>query len=362
MVGNTRRRSHARPTTRARRVSEAPVSRRSVPIRRLLLVALAVVMGAGLLGGVLIWQRANTFNERVSFAPGLSATLLGPLRSDEPVNIAMFGYSDDSRQGAYLSDSINILSIDPVTDTTSLIPIPRDLWVQGAPEMPAGKINEAFRSGYLAADIRRAGDLASGVLAHVTGLEIHGWMAIDFDGFSAVVDAIGGVTIQNPRAFRYSWYPAQVERGRYPNRFERGTLDLGGTEALAYVRARYADSAAESGDFARSVRQQRVISAIRAELSGMRFIPNALAVMEAAEETLRTDLSVVDLLLLSGHLDIDRRVELGEGEILYATRNSHGQYILAVLGQQDAADYRPLHRHIESGLQQPLPTDAPEDE
>ena len=301
----------------------------------------------------LLWLRLAAFNDRVSSAPAASAALWGPLGGSERVNVAFFGYSGETHDGTYLSDSINVLSIDPATETTTLIAIPRDLWVEGVPEMPGnGKINEAFAAGYQAGGIDQAGETATSVLSRVTGLRIDHWMALDFNGFRHLVDAVGGVTVDNPTEFSWTQDESSFDAQRWQGTFPAGEITLDGDDALMYVRARYTSVQAESSDFARSARQQRVLAALRQKLGdgGLGSIGPGLRMMDALDDWLRTDLSALDLALLSRHLDADRRIELREGEIVVATTNTMGQYILVVVGGAGPWDYTPLHGYIHEQL------------
>lgn len=310
------------------------------------IMLLVVTVGAG---GLLI-SRAVAFNSAVSTESPLSIRLFGPF-SDERVNVLLLGYSDESREGAFLSDSMNVLSIDKATDTTTMIPIPRDLWVEGLPEVPQNmKINEAFRIGYYAEGLEYGAHLAVSAVSHVTGLTIHGWMTLDFQGFQAMVDAIGGVTVENPTAFSYTWDEASWQAGQYQGTFEAGTLQLDGERALDYARNRYTSVTEESSDFARLVRQQRVLEAIKAEVSGWQTLPKGLAIADGLEGHLHTNLPVIDLAVLSGKLGVDRRVELPEGVIVQASTNTIGQYILVVIGQATTTDYSPLHDYLREAL------------
>ena len=149
-------------------------------------------------------------------------------------------------------------------------------------------------------------------------------MAIDFAGFREVVNAVGGVTLFNPKAFSYTTNEAKYLAGVFDaGTFAAGTLRLNGQQALMYARARYTSVPAEASDFARSVRQQRVLGALRVKVgaSGLGALGPALAMMDALKGRLHTDLSAIDLFLLSSHLGADRRIELKEGVILEAARN-----------------------------------------
>lgn len=378
MTRASRTKDQARPTARARRLraaadeTEGPgwdlsswtetgvaAPHRRRPVGRVLLIAVVLLLAIVLVGGVLLWQRVAAFNETVSSAPAASSVLFGPLGGDDRVNIALFGYGGpEHRSGNYLADSIQILSIDPQNDTTTIIPIPRDFWVEGLPQLPDnGKINAAFATGYAAGGIDEAGELTTEILSEVTGLEIEHWMAMDFSGFVAMVDAVGGVTVKNPRAFRYTWNEQSFHAGHFrAGSFKRGELHLDGQQALAYARARYTSVPREASDFARSVRQQRVLGALRKEVGpgGLGSIGPGLTLMDALAGRMRTDLSAVDLFLLSSHLDPDRRIELKEGVILEATSNTIGQYILIVKGQGSPTDYEPLRQWLARQLARPV--------
>ncbi len=380
-----RRPSHATESPRARRIREAtereqmlrargidPLSpprrsRASAPRprrwRRNLLLLLVIVLLSGCTGGWLLWQRVATFNDEVSSAGSLSSSLLFPLMGSERVNVVIYGYGGPGHTGGiYLADSINILSIDPKTDTTTTIPIPRDLWIEGLPEIPENaRINEAFADGFVRGGPYEAATSATAVLSTVTGLTIEHWIALDFTGFKAMVDSVGGVTVDNPIAFAYTWNENHYFAGNWDGgSFESGPIFLDGTHALDYSRTRYTSVQVESSDFARSIRQQRVLTAIRGRLGGgLGALGPGLAIMDALHGEMATDVSAIDLYLLSGHLGADRRIELSEGVILEATTNSIGQYILVVIGRSSGSDYAPLQAFIQRELARPLESPSP---
>jgi LCP family protein required for cell wall assembly len=337
----------------------------SVPLRRVLGAGLLLAIAGILVAGVLLWQRAEAFNASVSSAPSLSSALLGPLAGSEPIHVAFLGYAGrEGHGGQHLADSLNILSIDPSTDTTTIIAVPRDLWVEGMPDLfpENAKVNEGFSVGWDAGGIHQAGRTQADVLAHVTGLPIDHWIALDFDGLAAVVDAVGGITVDNPRAFAYTVNENEFHAGLFPDgEFGAGPIILTGAQALDYARARYTSDPAEAGDFARSIRQQRVLAALRTKLGdGLPgSIGPGLALMDALSTHLATDLSVIDLALLSGYLSPDRRVEMAEGVILQATTTTDGRYVLVVIGRANGADYTPLHEFLATRLAEPIPTPVP---
>jgi LCP family protein required for cell wall assembly len=324
--------------------------------RRLALVTMLLAL-ALVVASILLVQRAVTFNEAISTESAFSSKLWGALGSSDRVNVLLVGHSPEGRGGAFLADSLTILSIDPLTDETTSISIPRDLWIEGNGAMPGnGKVNEAFAIGYRDAGFPTAGDLATKVVSDVTGLRIDGWLSLDFEGFEAMVTAIGGITLQNPRTFRWALGPEQYAQGEWAGTFPAGDIALNGHDALQYARVRYTDVPAESSDFARAERQQLILAAIRKKVSlDLAGIPRGLALLDALTGRLHSNLSVVDLTLLSGHLTPDHRVRLVEDEILQATRNSVGSYVLVVIGRSSPSDYAPLQAYIADQLAAPGP-------
>jgi polyisoprenyl-teichoic acid--peptidoglycan teichoic acid transferase len=349
----SQRRDRRRQATPPRRARARPARRPGSFLRTvrnvLLLALLAVVVGVVLLG-----MRAASFNATVSSATFPSAALLVPINGSERVNVLMVGYGGAGHNGAFLADSIQILSIDPETDTTTTIPIPRDLWVEGVASFPQnGKVNEVFSVAVASEDLDAAGALMADVLSEVTGLEIEHWLSIDFTGFREMVDAVGGVTIDNPVAFKYTHNAEQHRAGKWrAGRFKAGEIHLDGERALAYARARYTSAVSESTDFARSVRQATIMGALRGQVGdgGIGAILPGLGLMDAMEGRVRTDLSVIDLYLLSSHLSSDERVELREGPVLTATTNTDGQYILIPTGWTGPGDYALLQAYLSTEL------------
>ncbi len=360
---NRRRQATFRPPPRQRQ--RAPRRRGSFlrTIRTVLFLALVLV----LVGGVLLGMRAAAFNASVTDTPFVSTSLLGPLNGSDRVNVMMVGYGGGDHDGAYLADSIQVLSIDPTTDTTTTVPLPRDLWIEGVPVFSQnGKLNETFSIGHLRnGSIDDGAGLLGEVVSTVTGLQVDHWITIDFQGFQEMVDAVGGVTVDNPTPFCWTTIEEFHLAGRWEmGCFETGLIQLDGESALEYARARYTSDLSESTDFARSVRQARIIAALRGTIGegGIGSLVPGLRLMDAMEGRVRTDLSVIDLFLLSSHLSSDRRLELSEGPVLTATTNTIGQYILIPTGWTGPGDYATIRAYLETELAQPVSppaSDAP---
>jgi LCP family protein required for cell wall assembly len=144
------------------------------------------------------------------------------------------------------SDTIVIVHIPADRSTLSVMSIPRDSWLE-IPGYGEAKINAALAYGGVPLAVQAVEGLIGARIDHVA--------LVDFAGFQAVTDALGGVTLDNPIAF-----DSYHLKGRS---FPAGTQHLDGTEALAFARERYAFA---DGDFHRVRNQQLVIGAL---LSGL---------------------------------------------------------------------------------------------
>lgn len=149
------------------------------------------------------------------------------------------------------TDVLLIARVDLAAGTVRAMSIPRDLYVV-IPGIGRDKITTAYDYG-IKADPDR--DWRSGIESTVAtvernfGLEIDGAAVTDFAGFPALVDAVGGITVDNP----YTIYEPGSEAVMFPE----GELELDGESALEFTRVRHQD-----GDDGRVMRQQLVLMAL----------------------------------------------------------------------------------------------------
>jgi polyisoprenyl-teichoic acid--peptidoglycan teichoic acid transferase len=266
-------------------------------------------------------------------------------------SVLILGYGGQGHEGAYLTDSLLLLHLG--SGGTAQISIPRDLWVQIPPDSGQyAKINSAYAYGRgEAGDPAAGGRLATHKVEQVTGLATDQWVTIDFRGFRALVDALGGVEIEVEHAFT-SDYPANDDPTIDPSwttvSFAAGKQRMDGETAIRYARARYADTAVEQGDFARSQRQQRLMAAINAKLRSPLHWWRAFAIMNALQPALKTNLAPIDLLTLFLRADTGNsaRIRLDEGNVLENATSGDGQAIL----QPRGGDYDLISQYIRQEL------------
>jgi LCP family protein required for cell wall assembly len=205
------------------------------------------------------------------------------------INILLLGIDSAQNRNEALTDTQMVISIDPVTGAVAMISIPRDIANFEMPdgEIYHGKINSLMTYARLHPKEFPAGPLATVIseLSYLLGAPIHYYAAADLEGFSRMIDLVGGVTVDNPRAIndpRYAWL-GSPDHGFF---LSAGVHTLDGIHALAYVRSR---QGLGDSDFTRARRQQQVLIALRDKLIKPEMITKIPAILDAAADSLSTN-------------------------------------------------------------------------
>ncbi|MGN6564266.1 MAG: LCP family protein [Thermomicrobiales bacterium] len=320
--------------------------RRRFPYVRVLLLVLLVAI-------VAVVVRLLVFMAAVSTVPLWSAHFW-PFAGGREANVLVLGYGGQGHDGAYLTDSLVLLHSDLPSAKTAEISIPRDLWVQVPPDSGRyAKINSAYAYGRASAndDPAAGGQLATLKVGQVTGLPVDRWATIDFQGFRALVDALGGVDVNVERSFT-AQYPANDDPAIDPSwitvSFTAGRQHMNGETAIRYARARYAEQPEEASDFARSQRQQRLVAAIAAKVKRPTSWWRVFGVLNALQPALRTNLSPADLavLFLRANIGGANHIALTTDNVLAGDTSADGQAILIPRNNDYGAIIRYIHDQL----------------
>jgi LCP family protein required for cell wall assembly len=205
---------------------------------------------------------------------------------NERVTILIMGldYRDwEKGEGPPRTDTMMLLTVDPITKTAGMLSIPRDLWVE-IPGFEHNRINTAY---FLGESERLPGGgpaLAMKTVENFIGVPVQYYAVIEFSAFERLIDEIGGVDVLVKQPVKIS------PIGRTSQWLEAKPYHLDGAEALAYARARKT----EGGDFDRAERQQQVALAIRDRVMGFDMIPKLVAkapiLYEEVKAGIRTNL------------------------------------------------------------------------
>lgn len=200
------------------------------------------------------------------------------------------------------SDTMIVASFDPRTNSASLLSIPRDLWAV-IPTLDGGttqhKINVAHFYGqlwhYPDGKNRDGGpELAMRTVEYNLGIPIHYYARVDFKGFEKVIDLVGGIEVDVPRAIVDPAYPLENDMGVTTIRFAAGRQHMDGKTALRYARTRNADN-----DFGRAARQRQVLLALRDKMLRLDLIPKLPELWSTVREAVDTDIPLDKLLVLA---------------------------------------------------------------
>ncbi len=224
--------------------------------------------------------------------PSISAEPSASPSSGPPrITILLLGIDSGVGRSTALTDTMIVASLDPVTDTVSMVSIPRDMVDVPLPDGRrfSQKINslDAFArlhpkqfpgSNGTGHDVLMA---ALGTLLHI---KIDYYAAVNLQGFADVVNRLGGVTVNVAHGFCDPTY----DMYGFPNGFSitAGRHHLNGYQALAYARVRKASG---ESDFTRAARQQELLNGLRDQIVKGGFVNDPIGLLRAVGQTLSTN-------------------------------------------------------------------------
>ena len=245
-------------------------------------LAVAIILITTFILGYL-WLKTKESEMRVSgVEESLDSTGAG-----EPITTLVMGVDKGSVPGeedSVRADIIMLVSVDPDSDRSAVISIPRDTRCMIPGQSDFSKINAAYALG--------GAELMIETVREFTGLDINHFVVIDFEGFKHIVDAIGGV-------------PMHVEvaiHDKYAGEVPAGDVVLSGEQALALVRARHDINAVPAGDLDRVRNQREFLQAMLSTISRQRNPFKVKRLVDVAAENIKTDLTFTEMLSLGREL------------------------------------------------------------
>jgi len=308
-----------------------------------LLVLIAVLL---IIGGALAWKtgsvfdkissNGNIFGSLTRVIPGVNNDLKG--EKEGRINILLLGMrGEELTGGGLLADTIMVASLSPVDKKVSLFSIPRDLYVQNPGTDARSKINAVYAYGE---EKRKGGGMEDmkTVVSEIVGQPIGYALAINFKGFTDLVNAIGGVEVELKQPFEENMqfneervcdsYTFTKSTGKFENKTVKyfseisrtyktriiasyplctnpnvecggdfklpaGKQTLNGDQALCYARSRKTSS-----DFERAKRQQIVIQKIKEKALSMGTLTDfgkINGIIDSLGNNVRTDLQAWEM-------------------------------------------------------------------
>ena len=233
--------------------------------------------------------------------PGTTPTMVQLLELPQPwdgkarVTLLVLGidYRDwEAGAGSPRSDSMMLVTIDPITMQAGMISIPRDLWVE-IPGFNFNRINTAYMFGEAYRLPGGGPDLAIKTVEGLLGVPIQYFAVIDFQTFERMIDELGGVDVEVKQRIMISAI------GGHQRWLEPGLHHLDGPDTLAYARVRKG----AGDDFGRADRQQQVLLAVLERVVSLDMLPilisRAPALYQELSSGVRTNLSLEQMISLA---------------------------------------------------------------
>ena len=273
---------------------------RKIRLKRAALTLLAVFLAGALFLGIKFYITERNLFRGGGGAPALASDIdINKLKGegDGRINILVLGIGGPGHEGADLTDTIMIASIDPINNQVALLSLPRDLWIK-IPGNGSQKVNAAFAYGKEGSKSKNLIDqqrdglaLLDKALTPVIGIPIHYHAVINFKAFSQTVDVVGGVSFNVPETL-YDPTIAWENKGN-PLIAQKGTQTFNGQRALLYAKSRET-----STDFARSERQRQLMVALKDKILSAGTFSNPLKIsslLSSFGDNIYTDFSLNDI-------------------------------------------------------------------
>ena len=300
-----------------------------------------------------------------------------PLKEDENgrSNILVFATSEDDpheHEGASLTDSIMIVSVDQDKKVAAITSVPRDLWVEydeGCDVGYEGKINAVFQC---ATGEDTKGNAAEGAQAlrkkvgEIYGLDIQYSVQVGYAAVQQAVDAVGGVDVKiessDPRGILDRNFDWECNYKCYFVKYPNGTAHLDGKHALMLARARndqtgYPAYGLSRGNFDREINQQKILVALRNKASNAGTLANPVAatkLIDSLGDNIRTNFvaaeikTLIDIAKDTSDKKIDRFSLVDQDPAILTTGNVGGQSVVRPVA--GIMDYSEIQAFIQKRL------------
>lgn len=258
--------------------------------KKIVLMSLAIIvltLGAGFAYGISL---LNFSTDAISktFRQLDGEEEITPIDATEPLTILLMGVDMDqaTRGGAWeegRSDSMILVTVNPQTKETTMMSLTRDIMVEiaeanGESTGTVEKLNHSYSYGQA--------PMAIATIEKMMDINIDRYIEINMDGLVELVDAVGGIEVNNTLGFPISiseYEPA------YTSIVPTGKRLVNGDQALVYARMRYDDP---EGDIGRQRRQREVITAIVKKLLQLDGFTQYKKILTAISNNMRTNIEI----------------------------------------------------------------------
>lgn len=324
-------------TAYSRNAYVAPKKARRWPWVLLCVILALVLCGGGLAFAALVYT--NSISDKIH--EGVDDDLINSLSGEEiqpgePFYCLIMGIdkSEERENSAefegdtFRSDSMILARIDPTQKTVSLVSIERDTYVY-IDGYGANKINAAASLG--------GASLTVDTIEEFAGVNISHYVSIDFDGFKAAVDGLGGIEVD---------VPMEIDDDEAGGHVDAGLQTLNGEQALILCRSRHAYDDYGSGDYYRMANQRLVLGAIAKKLLSS-DVTTMTSTLSAMADYITTDMDVQDIITVATEMrgiDVDNDIWSAMNPTISAYEND------VWIEYSDNTAWRRMMERVDAGL------------
>lgn len=248
----------------------------------MMFLSLLVVTTAGI--GTYAWTIYGQSTDELSKTYKGLGNETDVISATKPMTILLMGVDtgSGSREDTWVgnSDTMILLSVNPKTKKTVMMSLERDILTQidENGQTVEAKLNAAYANG--------GAELAISTIEGLMNIHIDRYVMINMQGLVQLVDAVGGIEVNNTFDFPISIEDNEPE---YTAKVEPGKQTINGDQALVYARMRYQDP---EGDYGRQKRQREVIKKVVEKVLSLNSVSHYQAILKAVSSNMQTNIAL----------------------------------------------------------------------
>ena len=259
--------------------------------KAILLIGLVLLIGSGVYLGYLWKQLDNTLEGISSDEPDV-VIAKEERANQKPMVLLLLGLDSREATRSLNTDVIMTIAVNPQTKQATIVSIPRDMNMK-----PTGYKEQKANAFYSIS--KRYGDdkpggpdgLVKSMFGELLDVPVDYLTVINFKTFEDIIDKLGGIEVNVDMNMCY------IDNADGTNiKLTKGFQKLNGEEALGFVRYRHSTNkcgkgrTAESSDFERNERQQRVLAAMLDKMTSLGGLLKVDGILQAVEDNVKTDI------------------------------------------------------------------------
>lgn len=244
-------------------------------LKAFILLIVLIIIGAG------GWEYHKIHSTAKGVFGAKSGRIDPKLKKGEPISVLLMGTDvgalNRGNKGGN-TDTLELMTVNPKKQSISMTSIPRDTLVKVNTKEGADyvKINAAYSLGGPKQTCKQVSELLN--------VPVNYYAVINMGVLKKVVNAVGGVDVDNPFAFTYEGH-----------HFKKGKQHLNGENALKFSRMRYSDP---NNDYGRQKRQQQIMANVITKFKESGSVTAVNKILDAVKDGVKTNVPIDNVAIL----------------------------------------------------------------